>query len=379
MIYTEEADRFRYNMNMTRKNTLGRYICFCLCLLLLMSCQPVTHSHTWDEGTILKEATCSEPGEIVYKCTECSATREQVIPAGHNWRLVESESISATCITAGMATYQCERCNERKTEGIRAKGHQWIEQEKIIPATCRKNGESKCICSVCEAIEIVEIPAIGGTHAFVDYHCTKCGLAGGVGPAKGYFFYDKGYYSDGWRYLEAAPADLRIIDGNPTVDPSQSGYSSALGDGLSLFAVGRYEINGNSVFVNGTATHDESCTSTNLGTGLSNTNKLFDVLKNQENIEAVKLCKNLSHSGFSDWFIPSFNELKAMYENLYLEGIGNFANSDSYGDYLSSSECVENASEVYGLRFTQYWEFESLRGSFDESHGLQVVRPIRAF
>jgi hypothetical protein len=27
-----------------------------------------------------------------------------------------------------------------------------------------------------------------------------------IGPAGGYIFYDKGYYSDGWRYLEAAPA-----------------------------------------------------------------------------------------------------------------------------------------------------------------------------
>ena len=29
---------------------------------------------------------------------------------------------------------------------------------------------------------------------------------GDVGPAGGYIFFDKGYYSDGWRYLEAAPS-----------------------------------------------------------------------------------------------------------------------------------------------------------------------------
>lgn len=49
---------------------------------------------------------------------------------------------------------------------------------------------------------------------------------GKTGPAGGYIFYDKGEYSDGWRYLEAAPADLRVVDGVPTVDSSCEGYGS---------------------------------------------------------------------------------------------------------------------------------------------------------
>ena len=31
---------------------------------------------------------------------------------------------------------------------------------------------------------------------------------GDRGPAGGWIFYDKGHYSDGWRYFEAAPADV---------------------------------------------------------------------------------------------------------------------------------------------------------------------------
>lgn len=31
---------------------------------------------------------------------------------------------------------------------------------------------------------------------------------GEIGPAGGWVFFDKGYYSDGWRFLEAAPKDL---------------------------------------------------------------------------------------------------------------------------------------------------------------------------
>jgi hypothetical protein len=37
---------------------------------------------------------------------------------------------------------------------------------------------------------------------------SSCVLEGGVpGQAGGYVFYDKGGYSDGWRYLECAPED----------------------------------------------------------------------------------------------------------------------------------------------------------------------------
>jgi hypothetical protein len=46
-----------------------------------------------------------------------------------------------------------------------------------------------------------------GVLPFVFLLCS-CVLEGGApGPAGGYVFYDKGEYSDGWRYLECAPED----------------------------------------------------------------------------------------------------------------------------------------------------------------------------
>lgn len=50
---------------------------------------------------------------------------------------------------------------------------------------------------------------------------------GGIGPAGGYVFYDKRYHSDVWRYLEAAPANLRVVNGVPVVDSGVTGYSQS--------------------------------------------------------------------------------------------------------------------------------------------------------
>ena len=69
---------------------------------------------------------------------------------------------------------------------------------------------------------------------------------GDIGPAGGYIFYDKGYYSDGWRYLEAAPADLRVIDGVPTVDVNTPGYDSDLRHN-GYFSLGYYVKDKNSL------------------------------------------------------------------------------------------------------------------------------------
>ena len=52
-------------------------------LLLVFSCEPA-HEHTWDSGKVTKEPTCTETGVKEYKCTGCSATKEEIIPAkGH--------------------------------------------------------------------------------------------------------------------------------------------------------------------------------------------------------------------------------------------------------------------------------------------------------
>jgi hypothetical protein len=126
-----------------------------------------------------------------------------------------------------------------------------------------------------------------------------------VGPAGGWVFYDKGSYSDGWRYLEAAPVSVEII--------------VAWMQGVNDFATG--------------------ATATGIGTGMRNTQLIVSAIKDSTTAmdsyaEAAHSCRGLCYGGVSDWFLPSKDELNLMYTNLYLNGVGGFAD----GSYWSSSE-----------------------------------------
>ena len=126
---------------------------------------------------------------------------------------------------------------------------------------------------------------------------------GDTGPAGGFVFYDKGVFSGGWRYLEAAPAETEFI--------AQWGASKK--------------------GVAGTVT--------TIGSGKRNTQLIVDRLKQlRESGRAAQLCASLNFDGFSDWFLPSKDELDLMYKNLKQKDLGGF------GDrwYWSSSHYYSN-------------------------------------
>ena len=72
---------------------------------------------------------------------------------------------------------------------------------------------------------------------------------------------------------------------------------------------------------------------TSIGSGAQNT---IDIMTGcYEPGIAAKLCGDLVLNGFSDWFLPSKDELNQLYLKLHVNGLGNFSASDFY---WSSSE-----------------------------------------
>ena len=80
---------------------------------------PEPHTHSWDEGTLTKAPTCTEPGEMTF-CCSCGQTRtESVAALGHNWD-AGSVTREPTADADGEMTFTCLRCGEKKTEPISA-------------------------------------------------------------------------------------------------------------------------------------------------------------------------------------------------------------------------------------------------------------------
>jgi hypothetical protein len=154
---------------------------------------------------------------------------------------------------------------------------------------------------------------------------------GTIGPGGGIIFYDKGSYSNGWRYLEAAPSD------------QSTGIAWYIGSYITI------------------------STGTAIGTGKANTSAI--IASQGAGNYAASLCNSLTIGGYSDWFLPSEDELSLMYQNLQLAGLGGF----SMGEYYSSSQ--------YNISPDCDWVVYFSSGVQDGAEGsyLRAVRACRQY
>jgi hypothetical protein len=108
-------------------------------------------------------------------------------------------------------------------------------------------------------------------------------------------------------------------------------------------------------------------TSLAIGMGSSNTSAIISAMGNTGNY-AAKSCRDYRGGNYSDWYLPTWNELYQLYVNR--GAIGGF----STGDYWSSSQ---NGSPSYDGAFTLMFSNGNLDNDY-RSHGINV-RAVRSF
>jgi len=164
---------------------------------------------------------------------------------------------------------------------------------------------------------------------------------GDIGPGGGVVF----YVSDGGLHgLEAAPIGWNGVAADP-----QSTWST-----ITTTAVG------------------SAAQGAAIGTGSSNTYAI--ILQNSGAASAAKMCKDYTGGDKHDWFLPSADELNAIYVNLvnagYPSGVGGYSGNT----YWTSSEDPANASDyAFQQNFTSGTSGISVKASNI------YIRPVRAF
>ena len=177
----------------------------------------------------------------------------------------------------------------------------------------------------------------GGTSA-VTY------AIGDTGPAGGLIFYIDEADAYNWTYLEVAPASTE--------------WTSNVWGGYGTTVAG----------ADGTA----------IGTGEQNTIDIVTQFGASELYEsktdyAAKLCSDLESGGYDDWYLPSKDELNAIWDNLVNDGSGS---NSGVGGFAGSTYWSSSENGIY-IAWFQYFSNggQSYSG---KSSGLRV-RAVRAF
>lgn len=170
---------------------------------------------------------------------------------------------------------------------------------------------------------------------------TQVYAIGDTGPAGGLIFYIDTADEHTWTYLEVAPASTEWTNKEWGDFGTQIGGDAAL---------------------------------TGIGEGQAATTAIVSHMEGKSITDtAAQLCDALSHNGFEDWFLPSKDELNAIWDNLVdngsgiNSGVGGFA----YEIYWSSSELYSSDAWLQGFA-------NGTQGS-DDIYSSIRVRAVRAF
>lgn len=162
---------------------------------------------------------------------------------------------------------------------------------------------------------------------------------GYTGPAGGYVAYDMGEENDGWRYLELYPVTLSY---NPNYT-----HGGAWGT-YNMFIPGTTDL---------------------FGSGPQNT----EIIATNDPAAncAAKLCKNAEINGYSDWFLPSAQELLLIANSLYEVNLLNI-------DYTWTST-QNNSDFAYTVAYNHTNSSHYLFDSYPKSFENLKIYPVRRY
>ena len=162
-------------------------------------------------------------------------------------------------------------------------------------------------------------------------------------PAGGIVFYDKGEYSNEWRYLAVAPKSTET----EWEGEIWGGYGTEIGP---------------------------SAQNTAIGTGAANTAAIVQVLGAGD--YAARLCADLEHGGCNEWFLPSRYELREIYDTLHHipEPLGGFE-AEPYWSSSESDHPDRSEWAAWGKNFVNGYEGEYNKGN----PPTMFTRAVRAF
>ena len=148
---------------------------------------------------------------------------------------------------------------------------------------------------------------------------------GQTGPSGGIVAYDKGSYTNGWRYIEVAPTDSIIEEWGCMSGQITNAQFDQVGTGYqNTVAIANYHNSLTNYYLN-----PSICS--NLNNGSVSAKTALSQIIGLEN----------------DWCIPSVDELQLVYTNLHLQALGNFDNTNYWSSSemdISKAKCIDFSS-----------------------------------
>lgn len=145
------------------------------------------HDYGVTATKVVEESTCYKKGKELWTCNICGKEKTVAIEKPEHAYDEGTVIKEATCVDEGKIKYVCQTkdCGEEKTEVIQKKEHKVVMVASVVP-TCTTGGHTAyTYCSDCNTYILAkqELPALGHSPTLVRGHdatCTESGLTDGI-------------------------------------------------------------------------------------------------------------------------------------------------------------------------------------------------------